>query len=418
VKTLLTAAWVAPITAGPIRDGGVVFDARGVIAVGDAKDLRAAHPDADQRDLESAVVLPGLINAHAHLELTDCAAAEAPSSFTDWIISLQPRIRGDGTRSEESIFGESARHGAEQCLRFGVTTVGDISQQCHITRPVLRDGPLRVTSYGEAIGIGANRPRVPERFERAIDRRWASERLTIALSPHAPYSVELPDFQQCVAAARAMNLPLATHLAELPYEKEFLLHRAGRFRELLETLKLWRDDIQTVPAPPIRFAQAIGLLDYPTLLAHVNYCDDDELTILANGRASVVYCPRTHRYFGHPPHRWRDMLAHGINVAIGTDSCASSPDLNLVDDLRLVHEIAPDFRVEQLWRMGTVNGATAMGAAGGHIEPGQPADFVVFDARSDHPLTEILETRAFPRETWIAGERVTTRTPAGDSRAV
>src|SRR5207248_2025767 len=123
---------------------------------------------------------------------------------------------------------------------------------------------LRVTSYGEAIGIGANRVKCQERFERAIDPRWASDRLRTALSPHAPYSVELPGFEQCVAAAKATNLPLATHLAELPYEREFLEHRAGPFRDLLETLKLWTDDIQTFPAPPIRFAQAIGLLDYPT----------------------------------------------------------------------------------------------------------------------------------------------------------
>src|SRR6185295_5433024 len=92
----------------------------------------------------------------------------------------------------------------------------------------------------------------------------------------------------------------------------------------------------------------------------VNYCDDAELDLLAAGKASVVYCPRTHAYFSHPPHRWREMLARGINVAIGTDSCASSPDLNLLDDLRLVRKIAPDFPAESLWALATRNPARAV----------------------------------------------------------
>src|SRR5207302_10539659 len=108
-------------------------------------------------------------------------------------------------------------------------------------------------------------------------------------------------------------------------------------------------------------ANAIGLLDYPTVLAHVNYCDDVDLDLLARGRAGVVYTPRTHAYFGHPPHRWRDMLARGINVAVGTDSCASSPDLNLVDDLRLLHRLAPEVPAQTLWEMATIRGARAIG---------------------------------------------------------
>ena len=108
----------------------------------------------------------------------------------------------------------------------------------------------------------------------------------------------------------------------------------------------------------------LGYLAYPkTLLAHVNYCEDDELQLLANGRASVVYCPRTHAYFGHPPHRWREMLAMGINVAVGTDSRGSSPNLNLVDDLRLLHRLAPEVSPERIWEMGTTHSATAIGCA-------------------------------------------------------
>ena len=137
----------------------------------------------------------------------------------------------------------------------------------------------------------------------------------------------------------------------------------------------------------------------------MNYCDDEEIDLLAVGRASVVYCPRTHDYFGHPPHRWREMLARGINVAVGTDSCASSPDLNLVDDLRLLHRIAPEVSAQRLWEMATVRAARAIGSSAGTIEIGRPADLVAFEAPGDEPLREVLESQRLPLGVWAAGER-------------
>jgi aminodeoxyfutalosine deaminase len=149
------------------------------------------------------------------------------------------------------------------------------------------------------------------------------------------------------------------------------------------------------------------LLDYPTLLAHVNYCDDDELKLLSAGIASVVYCPRTHAYFGHPPHRWRVMLEAGINVAVGTDSTASSPDLNLLDDLRLLHQIAPETKVETLWEMATIRAARALQLDRhvGSLALGKSADFVLFPVTSQQPLTAILENHIIPSAVWIDGKQ-------------
>jgi cytosine/adenosine deaminase-related metal-dependent hydrolase len=154
-------------------------------------------------------------------------------------------------------------------------------------------------------------------------------------------------------------------------------------------------------------AQSLGLLDYPTLLAHVNYCDDDEMALLSRGNASVVYCPRTHAFFGHPPHRWRQMLQAGINVAVGTDSCASSPDLNVVEELRLLRRIAPDIAPLELWNMATIRAARAiqMESEGGSLDPGKRADMVLFAASANDPLTIILDENLLPAETWIGGKR-------------
>jgi cytosine/adenosine deaminase-related metal-dependent hydrolase len=152
-------------------------------------------------------------------------------------------------------------------------------------------------------------------------------------------------------------------------------------------------------------AHELGLLAYPTVLAHVNYCSDPELALLSRGKASVVYCPRTHAYFNHPPHRFREMLAADINVALGTDSCASSPNLNLVDDLRLLHNLYPDFPVHTLWQMATINGARALGLAHqvGTLTPGRRADLLAFPISTPNPLTELLEHHILPQRLWING---------------
>jgi cytosine/adenosine deaminase-related metal-dependent hydrolase len=387
-----------------LRDAAVVFSHGRILAVGHALTLAREHPGADHLDLGRSLILPGLVNAHTHLELSHCACGDPPASFVDWILDLPRRIGRDRLTPEE-IFPAAVRRGVRQCIRYGVTSVGDISQHAQLTRAVLRDGPLHCVSYGEALGIGRNRGKFDTLLEQATDLSAQSPWLRVGLSPHAPYSVERPDYERALRSAQQAGLPLATHLAELPYEAEFLDHHTGPFREGLEKLGLWRDDIRTFAGGPIRFAHAIGLLSYPTLLAHVNYCDDDDMALLAGGASSVVYCPRTHRYFGHAPHRWREMLRRGINVAVGTDSCASSPDLNLVDELRLVHRQTPEAPAVQLWEMGTIRGASAIGLRGeiGSLSVGKSADMVVFSEPGSEPLRGVLDQQILPTQVWIAG---------------
>jgi cytosine/adenosine deaminase-related metal-dependent hydrolase len=403
--TILAAAWLAPMAAtGPplLRDAGVVFAAGRILAVGPTAQLRRDHPHAALHDMGNAVILPGLVNAHAHLELSDATPAQPPpDSFADWLLAM---VRRGGTRTPEQTAAAVAT-GIEQCLRFGVTSVGDISRAAPLTRPLLARSPLHAVSYGEVAAMAQRRHNLEMLLEQAADPSAAGANLRIGISPHAPYSIEPNGFRRCLAAAIDQNLPLATHLAESTDEAEFLDAHTGPLRKLWTQLDGWDDHVPRFSGGPIRYAQSLGLLDYPTLLAHVNYCDDDELAILAAGKASVVYCPRTHAYFGHPPHRWRDMLAAGINVAAGTDSCASSPDLNLVDDLRLLHRIAPEVPALALWEMATLNAARAIGqeAVVGSLEPGKRADLVVFDVSTGDPLSEVIGCQLQPVGLWVDG---------------
>jgi cytosine/adenosine deaminase-related metal-dependent hydrolase len=388
----------------PIRNGAVAFSDGIILDIGRRDQLVREHPEARIIDRPDCTILPGLVNAHTHLELSEFACGARPASFVEWIERLVPR----GAVSLQSIRESVARSvplGVSQCLRFGVTCVGDISRHSTVSRPLLRGGPLRVVSYGEVQAMAQRRGLLEERIAAAVDPTFASDCLRVGLTPHAPYSVEADGYRRCVEVARSHRLPLATHLAETPAEGPFLAVQQGPFRDLWRMLGAWDEDVPKFADGPLRFAQAVGLLDYPTLLAHVNYCDDDELRILAAGMASIVYCPRTHAYFGHPPHRWRDMLKLGINVAVGTDSCASSPDLDLVAELRLLHRIAPEIPADEVWHMATTRAARAiqMSDALGSITAGKSADFAVFAVAGDRPLTELLETSVAPHEVWIGG---------------
>ncbi|HEX4055006.1 MAG TPA: amidohydrolase family protein [Tepidisphaeraceae bacterium] len=392
----------------PFRDGGVVFSAGLIDAVGSAGDLQRKYPDAIVEDVGESVILPGLMNAHAHLELSHIRRGDPPNNLAEWIEkTLMPQTAATGHAAADAVCF-AMHEGVAQCLRFGVTSVGDISKQCMHSRPALRDGPLRVVSYGEIQAMAQRRGLLEERFASAADISCESNWLRVGVTPHAPYTVEPAGYARCLAFAKSQKRPLATHLAETADEANFLASHSGPFRHLWEVgVNAWDDAVPRFAGGPIRFARDLGLLDYPTLLAHVNYCDDDELAVLARGKASVVFCPRTHAFFGHPPHRWRDMLARGINVAVGTDSCASSPDLNLVDDLRLLHRLAPEVPAVQLWEMGTTRAARALGwNRTGAIRAGDPADFVAFGCATADPLREILDREVLPTSIWIGGKRI------------
>jgi cytosine/adenosine deaminase-related metal-dependent hydrolase len=407
--TLLTAAWVATMDRPIIRDGAVVFEGGKILAAGPVAEVRAAYPDASVTNLGDVVLLPGLINAHTHLELSNQVQGAKPDSFVGWILDLMSQTARTGAADPTSIETATLK-GVAQCLRFGVTTVGDISKQCMFTRPVLKDGPIRVVSYGEIQAMAQRRKLLDERFTAASDVSHDTAFLRVGVTPHAPYTVEPDGYARCVAFSRQHNRPLATHLAETPDEQIFLETHTGPFRHLWEAgVNAWDDDVPKYKGGPIRFARDVDLLSIPTLLAHVNYCDDDELKILAEGKASVVYCPRTHAYFGHPPHRWREMLLAGVNVAVGTDSCASSPDLNIVDDLRLLRQIAPEMPADELWAMATTRAAIAINAAEslGSIALGKFADFTVFPAPAgDSPLAGLLDQPTLPTALWIGGKKI------------
>jgi cytosine/adenosine deaminase-related metal-dependent hydrolase len=359
----LTARWVLPVTAPPLPNGVLTVDGETIAAV----ELAGARP-ADL-DLGDAAVIPGLVNAHTHLDLTGMRGLAPPRlPLPDWLRQVIAHRR---TRSPEQVAAD-IQTGLAECVRTGTTLVGDISGDGG-SWDALAASPIRAVVFRELIGLTGDGLRAASRA--AVE--WARDRAATptcrpGLSPHAPYSVHRQLYHMLTSLAWPYPLPLATHLGESSDELDLLTRRAGPFVPFLQGLGVWNPDGL---AEPYELGSRLGLADRaPLLLAHCNYLGAYTIP----GNATVVYCPRTHAAFGHPPHPFREFLARGIRVALGTDSLASNPDLDLLAEARFLRQ-QTDLSGEAILRLATIAGAEALGFGDvtGSLTPGKSADLVV-----------------------------------------
>ncbi len=402
------ARYVVPMCAPMIADGCVIVCDGKVARVGAYRDIKPDHVDHQI----NGVLMPGLINAHTHLELTNVPRPALPGSFVDWVLTISQSFSSQKEGSSDPI-GHAVRDGLRQCLRFGVTCVGDISQNIPIVRPILRDAAIRSVSFGEVLGLN-DLDRVT-RLENEAFGVPGSEVCVKGYSPHAPYTVDARTLKRGDELSKIHDCRRCMHLAETPDEGAFLNDQSGSLGELYQRIGKNPGQAQGFDKGPIAWiASAVDLSGW--LLAHVNYIADKQIAMLARQQARVVWCPRTHQYFNHTPHSWRQMRDAGIAVCVATDSCASSCDLNLVDDLRLIHQQHPDLSPETIWSLATTEAEKCLRWGGdesaakpviGQLSEGSYPDMIAFATRSDQPLTEILDTPAMlPSDVWINGIKV------------
>jgi cytosine/adenosine deaminase-related metal-dependent hydrolase len=358
----VSARWVFPVDRPPLEGGVVVIQNERIVAV---EKRGSRKPDQDFGD---SAILPGLVNAHAHLDLR-CPRGPMPwvGSFVDWLRAVIRHRRGLST---EQVLAD-IRRGVEECLRFGTTLVGDISSQ-GLSWPILVQAPLRAVVYHELLGL----PKAQAKLAWSQAKTWvrthpATATCRAGLSPHAPYSVRR-SLIRCVAslAARA-RVPLTIHLGETEEEMDLLVLHTGPFVDFLRDLGVWDEE---------GLINLIELCDLhrgldPVAFAHGNYVG---WLRIAPGN-SFVFCPRTHAFFEHGPHPAFYQMAQGVNVALGTDSLASNPDLDILAELRFLSDRHPKVDGATLLRMATLNGAKALGWEDetGSLTPGKSADLLV-----------------------------------------
>jgi cytosine/adenosine deaminase-related metal-dependent hydrolase len=265
--------------------------------------------------------------------------------------------------------------------------LGDIAQPGEPLSP-METGDLSSTVFLELIAP------MPERVEPALEmaRKYvvaghAAASWRPGLSPHAPYSVHPDLLAGAVSLSADERIPLAFHLAESPEEMRLLRHGAGPLAECLREMGAWHPETHGGGRRPLDYLRTLAAADR-ALVVHGNYLDDEEIALLAErpDTMSVVYCPRTHAYFGHRAYPLAAMLSAGVTVALGTDSRASSPDLSVLAEMRHVVRNHPTVALETVLAMGTRNAAKALGRdhETGSLEPGKYADLTIV-ALPDNP---------------------------------
>lgn len=346
-------------------------------------------------DLGDAVLLPGLVNAHTHLEFSDLAAPlGAPGmSLPEWIrLVIAQRKRGD----RDAAAAISA--GIAESVAGGATAIGDIA-----TSTATTSSATMVVPFQESIGFSAARV---ESALADVQRRFSASGPRAGLSPHAPYTVHPQLVARLVSLASSRGAPVAMHLAESREELELLAGSVGGFRELLEERSMW--DAAAIPAGSRPLDYLRVLAEAPrALVVHGNYLDAEEIEFIGQRRErmSVAYCPRTHAFFQHEPYPLADMLAAGVRVALGTDSRASNPDLDMLAELRFTARRHAGIAPEAWLRMATLAGAEALGLAGslGSLTVGKRADLLAVRCAGDDPLAGILGDGT-PVGAWAGGE--------------
>jgi cytosine/adenosine deaminase-related metal-dependent hydrolase len=398
----LTARWLFPVSGPPFERGTITISGPLIQAV---EPHGRRHADLD---LGNVAILPGLANAHTHLDLAGLKGKLQPTpDFVQWLRGVvQYRRSLSPLQAVNDI-----RAGIAECIRHGTTLIGDIASQGW-SWPILAQAPVRAVVFYELLGLPKDRAEISEsQARRWLEEHPATPTCRRGVSPHAPYSVRSSLFEAAFQIARTHQVALASHVSETSGELELLRHRRGPLVAFLSDLGVWD------PGGLIHDAETLiqqQSNDFNLLVIHGNYLELDRLP-KSWGKTTVVYCPRTHAAFGHAPHPFREILAAGGRVALGTDSLASNPDLNLLAEARFIRQRFPDCPGDLLLRMLTLSGAEALGwdQETGSLAAGKSADLIVLplparDVEDPHELifeSDLPVTRVMWCGSWVDENR-------------
>ncbi|HXE57730.1 MAG TPA: amidohydrolase family protein [Gemmatimonadales bacterium] len=369
----LSADWVLPIASPPIGPGAVLIDEAGRIAAVGA-DADVPHGPEPREHFPGCAIIPGLVNAHTHLELTGFDGLVPEHDFVAWIA----RVRALKLERSAAEYLAAARRGLRDCFAAGVTTVADTGDSGAVIEALHEAGGSGI-AYLEVFGPhpADAAARVTEFRERLAGlRRFETERIRLGASPHAPYTVSGPLLELVAALARAERLPLAVHIAESAAESELLACAGGAFAEA------WRRrgiPLPESPGPtPVEWLARHGALGAATLCIHAVRVDRRDVDRLRAAGAAVAHCPRSNRRHGHGDAPLAAFLGAGLRVGVGTDSVASVSPLDLLAETRAAAALGgldPGCALE----LCTIGAARALGldAAIGSLEPGKWGDCAV-----------------------------------------
>jgi aminodeoxyfutalosine deaminase len=365
---IIRSRLVVPMDGNPIENGAVAVAGDRIVSVGRFEDVKAER-DGEVLDLGEQILLPGLINAHCHLDYTMLRGKIPPSqSFSDWIRA----INAEKAKLTPEDYVASINQGFAEAQRFGTTTIVNLTAFPDLISEF--EEPIRTWWFGELIDV-----RNSEQTKGIVD--LAVESLKSArhwgLAPHAPFTASACLYARCEEIARHEKVLLTTHLAESREEMQMFRDADGPAFDFLQSIGRPMDDCGG--KTPLEYLMQAAALDENWIVAHLNELTEGDFDLLARARKfHVVHCPRSHTFFGHAPFAMKKLRALGFNICVGTDSLASNSSLSLFSEMRELLRKEPWISPRGILEMATVNAARALGQAHslGKIRAGFSADLI------------------------------------------
>jgi cytosine/adenosine deaminase-related metal-dependent hydrolase len=380
---IIRARIVVTMCGTPIENGAVAVSGNRIVDVGRFDDVKARNA-GNAVDLGEKALLPGLINAHCHLDYT-CLRGKIPpqKSFTDWIRAISSEKSELSTKD----YVASINDGFEEAKRFGTTTIANLTAFPELIAQI--QPSIRTWWFAELIDI-----RAPERADKLVDAAIEAlkQNSDWGLAPHALFTASKNLFRRCEEIAQLEHILLTTHLAESREEMEMFRDASGPLSEFMKSIGRLMDDCGN-ETPLGLFVGAPGGRAVPHwIVAHLNELTETDFELLerSNSKFHVVHCPRSHNYFGHRPFAFDRLRSLGFNICLGTDSLASNESLSLFDEMRIFQKNFPQVSPEEIFRTVTVNPARALRKenALGQIRPGFRADLIAVPCSTS---TDIFE---------------------------
>lgn len=373
---ILRARLVVPIEGETLENGAVAIDGNTIAAVGRADEIQARW-DGPTMDLGEVALMPGLINAHTHLDYTLLRGAiHPPHSFTKWVQRLNALKRS----LDSSDYLQAIQRGFAEAQRWGTTTVCNIESFPELMARMPQP-PLRTWWFYEMIDV-RHRLTTEEVVEGALAffQHRGNSLVRFGLSPHAPFTASVELYRRAAECARQLAMPVTTHVAESREEFEMFSAARGSLFEFMKSIRRPMHDCGA--QTPFTHLWSSGAINRDWLLVHMNELNEDDFALLAalpRGAApQVVHCPGSHRYFGHSPFPFRRLHELGVNLSVATDSLASTDSLSLFVEMRRLRAAEPWLTAKQILRTTTINPARALRQEQrlGSIAPGALADLI------------------------------------------
>jgi len=374
--SLHRAAWVLPISAPPIPDGAVAVEGGRIAAAGPFAALRRTHP-GEVADHGDALLLPGLINAHTHLEWSFLRGGIGPRrDFVGWVREITARKLATTLEETAAAVGGAV----EEAVATGTVAVSEVLNnatfcvETSIERLAARG--VRGVGFLELLGFeGVQATETVRAGLKALEMiRGRGPSLPFHLSPHAPYSVSPALFRLIHSQTERRTV----HLAENEAEVRLLASGDGPWRDLLQELGRWDPSWSPPGVSPVRYLDGLGFLDDRTLAVHAVQVNDEDIAILRERRTPVCLCPRSNARLNVGRAPARKFFDAGLTVALGTDSLASNEDLDMFAEMRALRDQNPGLSAGEVVRAATLHGAVALGMEGdlGSLAPGKSARFI------------------------------------------